>query len=437
MLGFGAFVAPERARSAPAPTELLIIRYDDYVPRNTSDINVPGIDLERRLFELFARYDATLIVGVIPDPAPGSAEGNEPYVGDPAWLTHPDDEWVKLLREYVQSGVVIPALHGHSHLRSTPPGHRPGEFIDRDYDWQLRMLQEGRAKLAAAVGQSIDIFVPPWNAWNQDTAKALQTAGFTWLSPDLHHADLPKGKLLVAPQTTADPKDLIGRTMLRDTYAVLVMHPFDFTGTGGEAYWRSLESVLAHRPEGQLVGKDALARLARDWSPRDVFAAAVSYDRFTACLRDMIGFSAIAPEPRPYVTSNINDDAQSARWILRLAAMATVAIGAFAAWIAGRVARRWPRVPFLIGVVCALGLLVLSIGALAILDAGYNIRGLRWQAQLLCVGGLVAASVVHYRHRRAIAAKQRSAPAGTVTATASPSKSDESERAATTESVGG
>lgn len=437
MLGFGAFAAPDRAQSAPAPPQLLIIRYDDYVPRTTSDPNVPGIDLERRLFELFARYDATLIVGVIPDPAPGTVVGPESYVGDPEWLTHPDNEWVALLREYVQSGVVIPALHGHTHQRSTPPGHRPGEFVDRSYDWQLGMLEEGRAKLAAAVGKSIDIFVPPWNAWDQNTAKALQAAGFTWLSPDLHHADLPVGDLLVVPQTTADPKNLIGTDVLRDSYAVLVMHPFDFTGPGGEDYWRSLESMLAHRPDGQLVGKDAVARLARDWSPRDAFAAAVSYDRFTACLRDMIGFGAIAPEPRHYVTSNIKDDAQRAKWILRLAAILTVAIGAFAAWIAGRVARRWPRVPFFIGVVCALGLLVLSIGALAILDAGYNIRGLRWQAQLLCAGGLVAASLIHYRHRRAWAAEQRSVPAGTMTVTPSSSESDESERTAATESVGG
>lgn len=433
VLGFGAFAAPKRAQSAPAPTELLIIRYDDYVPRNTPGPNVPGIDLERRLFELFAQYHATLIVGVIPNPAAGPAESDKPYVGDPAWLTHPDDEWVKLLRDYVESGVVIPALHGHTHQRSTPPAHRPGEFVYRDYDWQLRMLEEGRAKLAAAVGKSIDIFVPPWNAWDQNTAKALQASGFTWLSPDMFHADLPDGDLLAAPQTTADPKDLIGASLLRDAYAVLVMHPFDFTGPNGEAYWRSLEAMLAHRPTGQIIGRKALERLARDWSPREAFASAVTFDHAAMCLHDMIGFSALAPEMRPYIPHSIKADAQSAERLLTLAAVVTAAIAALAGWIAGRLSRRWRNGPWMIVGAGALATLVLIVGAWSIVHAGYHVRGLRLQAVLVCVGGTLGAAVAGRNHRRTHAIGHDIASADTMNFTTSPSESDEFVRTATGE----
>ncbi len=181
--------ANAEAERAAAGGRYLIVRYDDYAPRVAENQAHQGIELERRLFELFDRYDAKLVVGVIPEPVSGDIDGYDPYVADADWLSRPEDPWVVLLREYVDLGVVEPALHGYQHNRRTPAGHRPGEFAAQPYEWQRDELEKGRAKVAATVGRSVDVFVPPWNAWDANTARALSELGIPWLSPDLHHAE--------------------------------------------------------------------------------------------------------------------------------------------------------------------------------------------------------------------------------------------------------
>jgi len=416
----GALCPTAAAESFTHAGASLVVRYDDYAPRDTSSPDVPGLELERRLFELFKRYDAKLIVGVIPEPVPGVVEGTEPYAGDPEWLSRPDDDWVALLRRYVESGVVIPALHGHSHKRATPSGHRPGEFIGREYDWMVRVLTEGRVRLSAAVGRSVDVFVPPWNAWDRNTARALEEAGFTWLSPDLHHASLPEGDLLVLPQTTGNPAALVGDAPFSDSYAVLVTHPFDFTGDGGQASWARLEALLAHARSVRQVRCHALDAWAEDPQvQRRRFAAAVTSRRANKKLRDMIGGGSLAREPSPWVypPASMIAYADAARRRLALAGAVTAAVGALAGWFVSAGARRWRRGGSVVVALGALATASLIAGAWLIADSGYHVRGLRLQAILVGLGGTLGAAVAARRSRRVSAAAHETGERGTLGAT--------------------
>jgi len=391
--------------TAAPETRYLVVRYDDYAPRMVDRAGRQGIELERRLFELFDRYDAKLVVGVIPEPVSGDIDGHDPYLSDPQWLSRADDPWVTLLRTYVQKGVVEPALHGYQHKRNTPPGHRPGEFKGRPLDWQSQAIATGRDKLAAAVGRPIDVFVPPWNAWDAHTAEALDTAGFTWLSPDLHHAGLPDVAIKVAPQTTADPREaaaLIEQDppLPGGSVIVLVLHPFSFSDDGSFREVASLLERVQGRPEWKCVGLDDLPDApAAQWQRR--FRAAVTLADTAAKLDDMIG-AGVWSEPVPAVLLPASElKARASSLTLRLYVYAAIvgAIAALLGWACAGIAARWRSGPVALFAAGALATAVLIAGAVLIVQAGYHVRGIRLQAILAALGATLGAGVVAARMR--------------------------------------
>ena len=85
----------------------------------------------------------------------------------------------------------------------------------------------------------------------------LAALNFTWLSPDLHHAELPPDAIRVVPQCTANPAEALA--WMRDpkltapgAVLVLVTHPFDFNQSRdregaefstGKTYFNDLEQL--------------------------------------------------------------------------------------------------------------------------------------------------------------------------------------------------
>jgi len=394
------------AASVVATARYLIVRYDDYAPRVVAPEAHHGIELERRLFDLFDQYDVKLVVGVIPEPVSGDIDGHDPYVADADWLSRSEDPWVALLRKYVELGVVEPALHGYQHKRHTPPGHRPGEFVAQPYEWQHDALKRGRARVAAAVDRSVDVFVPPWNAWDTITAKALSGLGFHWLSPDLHHADLPDCAIKVAPQTAADPteaRELVGRErpLPAGSVVVLVIHPFSISS---ESDFYELETLLVavrDSPTWQCVGFAGLPPAPSDeWQRR--FRATVTGVNTTQKIEDMIG-GRFWIDAAPVVLLPLAvAEARASSTTLRLYACGAVAgaISALIGWACAGIVARWKSGPVALSAAGALATVVLVIGAVLIIHSGYHVRGIRLQAILAGVGATMGARVVVARSRR-------------------------------------
>jgi predicted deacetylase len=391
----------------------LVVRYDDYAPvthypRESSDTSV-----ERRLFDIVERQEARIVVAVVPFPiADPSAAARDPRTSraTDSWLNDPSDPWVELLRASVDRGVVEPALHGFEHRKTVGPGRRPGEFRGRGYEWQRAAIQLGGAALSAALDRPVDVYVPPWNAWDEDTAGALEEAGFRWLSADLYHAELGGSKLTVVPQITADPRAILawvqrGDAVPAGTIAVLVTHPFDFEGANGESYFLDVLELLAvvrASPDWRCVGlNDLPATQAAEWDGR--FQKAVSYDHAEGLLGDALAAGRVfKTRPALFMPAEWYDRRLNAAWMgVGVTMLVSTLLGGVAAWFGLRLVlgsyRLVTRFAWIVG---AIGLIVLVVGAVRVSMEGYRIRGVRWQAICAATGVTVAWLLVRRSARR-------------------------------------
>ncbi len=300
-----------------AADRYLVVRYDDYAPYAYTYAAAPGADdaaprpvqaapeLETRLFDLFRRHHARIVVGVIPFPIrePGNpAKPTAATTPTASWLADADNPWVVLLRRSVADGTVEPALHGYEHRCNTQAGHRPGEFAGQPAEWQLDAIRQGRDALSRAIDSSVRVFVPPWNSWDAGTEQALEALGFEWCSADAYHADYGDGCVRFVPQTASQPQQVLallerGQAVPPGSILVLTTHPFDFTGPVGQRYFRSLENLLRHvdaDPSWACVGLGDLPDAAlSQWHLR--FRRAVAWDRMAELAQDTVGVSALAP----------------------------------------------------------------------------------------------------------------------------------------------
>jgi predicted deacetylase len=389
----------------------LILRYDDYSPFPMYDRRERSPGIERRLFQLAAKHDAKVSVGIVPFPVDPRRESTcEPGSCSAAhsWLSNTDDEWVVLLRDYLGRGVLELALHGFEHRRTAPLDHRPGEFRAQPIGWQQQAVGDGQAAILAALGIQVDVFIPPWNAWDAQTAQALALNGFTWLSPDPHHADLPAATIRVVPQSTASPDAALrwmqDSSIRAGEIIVLVAHPFDFDDHSVNAYEAGIAAVLAEAqrsPQWKAVGFGDLPKVSiEEWDRR--FRAAVSAHHARQLLHDSVGSAAFAADQSLVYRSPELSEANLRTLWFRLAVWLAIptAAGMAAGWLGWRVLHRTRAraLPLLLGA-CLLGFLVW--GAVDVVQKGYAIRGVRWQAIFAVAGffALSAISIVRDRRR--------------------------------------
>jgi len=397
-LGAGAQGAAEKRAPSWQELRYLISRYDDYAPVDLHSGAPRSIATEARLFDLFERYGATIAVGVVPFPID---EGRLTEL-DPArvssgqsWLSEATNAWTILLRRYTESGTVEPALHGFEHRRYPGEPCRHGEFRKRPYDWQLTALRVGREALRSALDTPACVFIPPWNGWDANTARALATAGFDWLSPDLHHAEVPPGTVRVVPQGTADPAVARqrlehGDSLPTGSILVLVIHPFDLEGPGGECYFRELEQLLgALRSSSSWASagfRDLPNREIDVWTSR--FRAAVSLHHWRRIALDSVSFDRPAAEADPvlYPLEWYDDRAWRPVRLVLVTMIGSIGVGFLAAWAVRLTPLRSSRRILWLALIATAGVLWLVYGALDIVLMGYQVRGIRWQAISLAAG---------------------------------------------------
>jgi len=192
----------------------LCFRLDDPSP-------VGDKEVERKVFQIFARRHIPLSVATIPF---ARAADGRVIVLSRQNAGH--------LLDAARMGTIEIVQHGHSQLRrGTTDRGMPTEFFGVPFEEQSRLVKEGRMHLAALFQRRIEGFVPPWNTYDGSTLRALAMAGFEFLSAGPETVDL--GTLSAVPATCTLRN---ARKALEDAWyfralaplLVVVFHPDDF-----------------------------------------------------------------------------------------------------------------------------------------------------------------------------------------------------------------
>lgn len=200
----------------------VVFRYDDFSARSDSA-------LEKRLIDLFKKYQLSCVFGVVPFVCGGNERNPEQqqYCGLP-----PDK--VALLRDGVASGTIEPALHGYHHQNYNPePDGRLREFAGLAFEEQLRRLRSGKEWLEQACGKSVVTFIPPFNAYDRNTLSTLQSSGFRILSAAMFDEAVSDFPVALVPHTCSilqlrEALEQVRRLPASDTAVIPLFHPFDF-----------------------------------------------------------------------------------------------------------------------------------------------------------------------------------------------------------------
>ncbi len=209
----------------------VVFRYDDLAAdkagvRESNPVAMRIWQAEKAVDTLFERYGIPYVIAIIPKPGSmyGQRETNSETVS-----FKKDREKVEFIKCAIRAGRVEVAQHGMAHIDHTKENHRVAEFRERGYEDQLRDMLQGRKILCESLNlTSIMTFVPPFNAWDDNTAKALKTAGFGILSPDRsQYYDSARG-LIVIPFTAQlwELESMVEQTGLPDDSVIVVLyHP--------------------------------------------------------------------------------------------------------------------------------------------------------------------------------------------------------------------
>ncbi|MCA9408988.1 MAG: DUF2334 domain-containing protein [Candidatus Omnitrophica bacterium] len=155
---------------------------------------------ERRIFELFEKYNIPLLTAVIPRIVsdPHNSELDEYH-----WL-HENPAMIELLQEFHTKGITEIALHGYVHqtnrFRPTQQdidGLEPFQGIDRKWlpyapiiknsysefeelpiEEQHQKIITGKEYLEGIFNTRLESFVFPWNTYDKNSLQALTEAGF-------------------------------------------------------------------------------------------------------------------------------------------------------------------------------------------------------------------------------------------------------------------
>jgi peptidoglycan/xylan/chitin deacetylase (PgdA/CDA1 family) len=206
----------------------IFFRYDDY-----SSLSHPAVD--RGLIETFGRQQLSCTFAVVP-----AVTSLYPWVeGSDQQELALNPEKQAELREAIRSGSVDLALHGWRHLSNQFSGHpNPSEFRGLAVEEQAEILKRGRDFLADATGIAPTLFVPPWNSYDENTLKALQSTGFRGISANRYSPGAEKSSALVfAPMTTelGGMRAAVAAALAGGEEAPVVgvmMHPYDFVESG-------------------------------------------------------------------------------------------------------------------------------------------------------------------------------------------------------------
>ncbi|MCE1189611.1 MAG: DUF2334 domain-containing protein [Ignavibacteria bacterium] len=190
----------------------IIFRIDDF--------GIDNAEFYQGLFAVLKQKNIRMTLAVVP-----FKQGNE----DTLALTSKQRE---ILQSGIDMGVVEMAMHGATH-RNNNTELAPSEYISRPMEKQYQELRRGKSELERVFHKEVNIFVPPWNTYDENTLWALEKAGFKIISGALYGAPAVNNGIRYLPySTTLDDINRVLQTipavLNEGKVVVVLLHGYDF-----------------------------------------------------------------------------------------------------------------------------------------------------------------------------------------------------------------
>ncbi len=212
----------------------LIFRYDDY-----SAAEQFAYEVDEAVFNLFLALRVPLLVAVTPRM---TAAMRDPF-NQKFFAIEEDDPRIELLSRGLQQGWQL-ALHGYTH--QSTPALSGNEFKGEPKAVQEEKIIAGLRLLQQCFPSApIEVFVPPWNSYDEVTTTCLIEQGFTVLCAG--DAEMPRrvGLLTFVPSlmSPCDLADYLDFYSLEDLIQevgrgrlVITLHEYEFRVSGRNDY---------------------------------------------------------------------------------------------------------------------------------------------------------------------------------------------------------
>ena len=164
----------------------------------------------KRLFLLISKYDIIPLVGVIPK-------------NDDSTLFYSNVALRDIINLLIEHKCIV-ALHGFNHVysgqvKSFYSKNVKSEFAGLDYDVQLSKIVGGLKELKD-LGIKTDIFFAPSHSYDENTFKALKSAGIKYVCDGIGFSNYSRRGLEFIPQQFGEVRDI----WLGGSY-VFCLHP--------------------------------------------------------------------------------------------------------------------------------------------------------------------------------------------------------------------
>ncbi len=200
----------------------VVFRYDDFTLTDDS--------VNTGIVKLFQKHSIPLVLGVIPF----DVSENDIFQDDYSLLP--------LLKYAVQNQSIEIALHGYNHTRVSTNG----EFGNVPIKEQFRRIDLGKSFLDSVFQQEIITFIPPWNAYDENTLKVMEVLEMKIISSSLTiNQPYSNERISYLPHTIDNPALLIPileQNKNRSGVIVLMFHPYDI---GKHFSLQDLDSLLS------------------------------------------------------------------------------------------------------------------------------------------------------------------------------------------------
>jgi len=204
--------------SNPDTRTRIVFRFDDYILE-------PDI-ISDSIIYIFNKHKIPLCVGIIPYNKEGILYNNL----NPGQLA--------ALKGWIRKNEVNIALHGYNHddnkLNEGSLLKKPGlsEFVSLSFNDQLGKIRRGKNAIDSLLNTNITIFIPPFNSYDDNTLKVLDSLKFKIISASIDGSS-GSGKISYIPYTISDLNELPGiiRSNKNDNSAIIVvLHLYSFAG---------------------------------------------------------------------------------------------------------------------------------------------------------------------------------------------------------------
>lgn len=204
----------------------VVFRYDDFQLLDDST--------NQKIVNTFTKYQVPLVLAVIP------CDANENFVFNMR------DNFLSEIKKAEKKGLIEIALHGLNHQKMTIYGEMKGLSLKE----QLRRISKGRMFLQRVLDCKVSTFIPPWNAHDENTVKALHQNDIHIVSSSVYDVYGEKANYPLTTDSFHGLEKTIEDNRSLGGIIVVMIHPYDFKNN---TTFNDLDQLLQNLKENTKV----------------------------------------------------------------------------------------------------------------------------------------------------------------------------------------